>query len=306
MNDDDVEGPYTQFVSESDDPPLRVPTEAVPAGRIGELLVRMGVLLPRDVDFVLQLQKAGTERFGEIAIRLSLARPEQVAAALARQSNFPVVPAGGSSISPTVTTAYRPDGRVAESIRTLRTQLLSRWYSGPKVWPALAITGVERGEGRSFVAANLAVAFAQMGRRTLLIDANLRDPIQHELFNLPSRVGLAGILAGRAGLGEIFALERMPGLAVLPAGPRLPNPQELISRDRLGSLLQDFVNRFDVVLIDTPAASESADAQLLAIQARGALLVARRDVTRSRQLIAHQGDLEQVGVCVVGVAYNDW
>lgn len=296
-----VLNPFTVFSNEVELPR----SGGTSSARIGELLVRAGAMTEADIERVLKVQAASSEKFGEIAVRLGLVRRQQVEAVLALQNDFPLIPAGASSISPAVSAAYEPAGEVAESMRTLRAQLLARWYTTKEAWPVLALTSVERGEGRSFIAANLAVAFAQMGRRTLLIDGDLRNPSQHEIFNLPNKLGLAGILAGRAGLMEICSLERMPGLSVLTAGSRTPNPQELIARDRLGLMLQDLSRRFEVILIDTPASSESADAQMLAIQARGALIVSRRNVTRHRLLAAHRVMLEQVGVSVLGLAYNE-
>ncbi len=295
--------PFTVFSNEADLP--RVAGPVSPSARLGELLVRAGAMTEGDIERVLKVQAASTEKFGEIAVRLGLVRRQQVDAALALQNDFPLIPTGSSSISPVVATAYEPAGGVAESMRTLRAQLLARWYNTKDAWPALAITGVERGEGRSFIAANLAVAFAQMGKRTLLIDGDLRNPIQHQTFNLPNRLGFAGILAGRAGLPEICLLERMPGLSVLTAGSPPPNPQELIARERFGMLLHDLSRRFEIVLIDTPASVDSADAQMIAIQARGAFIVSRRNVTRQRLLVSHRVMLEQVGVSVVGLAYNE-
>ena len=89
------------------------------------------------------------------------------------------------------------------------------------------------GEGRSYITANLAVLFSQMGKRTLVIDADLRKPRQHRIFGLPGKIGLSALLAGRAGAEVMCDIPQLPGLTVLPAGVLPPNPQELLSRPRL-------------------------------------------------------------------------
>ena len=274
--------------------------------RIGELLVQCGAMTDVDVERVLSAQEASGERFGEMAVRLGLIRRQDIDAAFIHDVEFPLsIAASPAPPSPSLVSLYQGNSPAAESIRTLRAELLARWYQRRPVWPALAITGVERGEGRSFVAANLAVAFAQMGRRTLLVDADLRNPSQQHLFNLQNRFGLAGILAGNAGLGEICTIDAVPGLAVLVSGEVPKNAQDLISRDWLPMLLRTLVQRFDVVLLDTPAYAECADAQLLAGHARGAVVVSQRDQTRRRLLTAFRGALQAAGTEVLGIAYND-
>ena len=115
-----------------------------------------------------------------------------------------------------------------EHLRSLRTQLSLRWFENQQA--ALAIVSPGSGEGRSWIAANLAVLFAQTGKRTLLIDADLRRPRQHALFGIPERNGLSSILAGRAGLDGLTEIPGVPDLTVLPAGVVPPNPQELLAR----------------------------------------------------------------------------
>lgn len=276
---------------------------------LGEMLVRAGLMGQAHIGDVLAAQAGTGQKFGEVAVRLKLVGQPQLETLLVLRNDMPLTPTHSGSSSPPVglPAAHRPRSKVAESMRTLRTQLLSRWYQQRRpAWPMLAVTGVERGEGRSFVAANLAVSFAQLGRQTLLIDADLRQRAQHRYFNLPSGQGLAGILSGAATLSEICVVESVPGLHVLTAGARSPNPQELIASDWFAVLMLGLAERYDVVLVDTPAGAESADAQLLAKRTRGALVVARRGVTRSRQLSAHCDALTQGGASLVGLVYNEW
>jgi len=109
----------------------------------------------------------------------------------------------------------------------LRSQISLRW-THPKERKSLVIASAGRGEGRSWLAANLATVFAQMGERVLLIDADLRHPRQHELFNLNNSVGLSALLTGRAGREIVVRIHPKLRLFVLPAGLLPPNPQELL------------------------------------------------------------------------------
>src|SRR6185503_6302746 len=122
----------------------------------------------------------------------------------------------------------------------------------------LAITSPGAREGRSFIAANLAVVFAQLGQRTLLIDADFRAPRQQAIFNISDRFGLSSVLSGRADLSAAVPVSGLTGLSVLPAGPLPPNPLELLSRPSFAALLGKAQAEYDVILIDTPPATEYA------------------------------------------------
>jgi capsular exopolysaccharide synthesis family protein len=170
----------------------------------------------------------------------------------------------------------------------------------------VAITSPGRREGRSWLAANLAAVFAQIGERTLLIDADMRHPRQHELFNLSNAVGLSALLTGRAGKETACRIHPHLRLFVLPAGTLPPNPQELLGRPVFDLVLERFIDQFDVILIDTPAAAETADAQIVAKRAGAAIMLARQNVTRHSQLTAAMQSLTQTGVNVIGSVLNEY
>jgi len=296
-------GPRSVMVPE---PGMVSPAAAVAIDRrIGSLLVDGGYLTPADVNRVLEQQSREGGRFGQIARRMGLIRRSEVEESLARQFDYPFLRDGDRSVSSRVVLAFRPASRVGEAMRALRSQLMLRWFSRVPTRPALAITGVGRGEGRSFVTANLAVAFAQMGQRTVLVDADLRNPMQHALFRVQRRRGLAAILAERAGYDAITDIPGVPGLSVLPAGVVPPNPQELLARPSFDALLAELASRYAIILLDTSAAAESADSQWVAQRTRGALVVARRDRTPIDRLVDFDASLRQVDVQVVGSIYND-
>jgi protein-tyrosine kinase len=271
---------------------------------IGRILVEAGRLAGPDVDAVLQAQRAGGGSFGSTALRLGLVTQADVDFALARQYDYPYLAPNSGLLEQDVVVAYQPFGAVAEQLRTLRSQLALRWLQQGRVErPSLAVTGVGRGEGRSFVAANLAVMFAQNGARTLLIDADLRHPAQHRLFHLAPRRGLSSLLAGRDAGEAVIPIAGLANLFVLPAGPLPPNPQELIGR-HFARQLRALEPHFEVLIVDTPAAGSGADGQLVAAECGATVLVVRQDSTPLADLRAFHDALQAAGSRVLGAVVN--
>lgn len=275
---------------------------------IGAILVDSGRLSPNDAESILRFQKEQGGRFGEAAVELGLLSREDIRFALACQFDYPCVSAGDTRLDPSLIAAYRPDTPIVEQLRALRSQLVLRWFeTNPTPTPvrkALAIVSPGKQEGRSFIAANLAIVFSQLGERTLLIDADLRAPTQHKLFALGSGPGLTGMLSGRAGSEAIVRAPALRALSVLPAGPLPPNPQELLSRAAFSELLDAASRNHDVVLIDTPAASDYADALTVAMRAGGALLIARKHQSSFGGLKTLAKHL-QPSCAIVGSVLND-
>jgi protein-tyrosine kinase len=268
---------------------------------IGAILVDAGRLSPNDVDRILQYQRQAELRFGEAGVALGLLTEGDILYALSLQFDYPYLEPGGSQpVSPEVVAAYSPFGPEGERLRALRSLLQLRWLDEGTRQNALAITSPHRAEGRSRLAANLAVTFAQLGQRTLLIDGDLRSPRQHKLFKIENHLGLSNLLAGRMQDQVVTFVHGIPGLAVLPSGPPPPNPAELLSRPSLFRILDQSRSSFDVVLVDTPAYDAGADAALLSRAARFALVLARKDSTRMATFQGVLGALTDAGVEVVG------
>jgi protein-tyrosine kinase len=231
------------------------PTKAATSGRsIGAILIDSGRLSLEDAERILKLQKDENLRFGDAAIQLGLLTDGDIQQVLASQYDYPYLPPGDERLEEDIVAAFKPFSPVVEQLRALRSQLMLRWFDADAGHKSLAIVSPGRGEGRSFTAANLAVVFSQLGEHTLLIDANLRHPSQHELFKLPNRTGLSSVLAGRAELAEsVTRISGLVDLSVLPAGPIPPNPQELLSRPLFAALMATASGQYDVVIVDTPA-----------------------------------------------------
>jgi len=272
--------------------------------RIGSILAAQGKLGPQDIERVLQLQQSQGSRFGEAALRVGLITKDDLQSALAKQYDFPHLLPGTGGISTEIVVAYEPFHPRAEELRALRTQLSIRWSNAGVRHRMLAIVSPGPGEGRSYVAANLAAVFSQLGERTLLIDADLRAPRQHRIFDVPDRVGLSAILAGRADRSAVVPVPQFGTLSLLPAGARPPNPQELLSRRALAGLLQELRTEFDVIFIDTPPATRYADAQSVTFQAGSAMVLARRNHTRLADTAGVVRQLSDTGARILGTVLN--
>ena len=291
--------------------PIETPRTAVIRSDrlIGAILAEEGKLTPGEIEKVLRIQRdIGGIRFGEAAVQLGLVNDNDVRLALAKQFDFPLlVPdfeAKGLQPSKELVAAFAPFHPRTEELRALRTQLLIRWYNPQQGKNALVVASPEGAEGRSYVAANLAVVFSQLGARTLLVDADLRKPRQHEIFGIPPGQGLSSLLSGRTDKQAQFPIHGLNRLTVLPAGPLPPNPQELLSRPAFTALMKDLQAHYDVVIIDSPPAKRYADTQSIAYRAGDVLMVARKDHTSVSSTSKVLKELAGTGARVVGTIVN--
>src|SRR5690606_13645245 len=158
------------------------------------------------------------------------------------------------------------------------------------------------GEGKSYLAASLAVAFSQTGMRTLLLNANLREAGQRGVGELQGRrdVGLSTMLSRRTPASVEQPLKSFPTLFLLDAGPQPPNPLEILTEPALRNFLQPLRESHDVIVVDTPGALAYSDAQVITRQVDGCLLVAREDVTWLKQLRHLENSLLNAGARVLG------
>lgn len=265
---------------------------------IGKLLQDAGKLKPQDMERVLKLQQEENLRFGEAAQKLGLVTDADIQQAVSHQFAYPYIPAAEASHSPELTAATAPYSKEAEALRTVRSELLVRWFKDGR--KTLAIGSARPDEGASYLVANLAVLFAQMGRKVLLIDANMRQPRQHDIFNLGSGMGLSDILAERVDSLQVRAVKSFPTLTVLPAGSLPPNPAELLARSTFGALLSGLESDYDIILLDTAPAQLSSDFQAVVARTGGMLIAARRNVSRMAPLAELKEKITFTGAQVVG------
>jgi len=277
-----------------------------PDNSIGAILIRNGRLSVADADKVMRFSIERNLRFGDAAVQMGVLTAADIELALSRQYDYPYLLPGQSAISNEVIAAYEPFTARVESLRALRNQLMWRWFETGPERRALAVTSAESGDGRSFLAANLAVVFSQQHQRTLLIDADMRAPRQHRLFGLENRAGLSGVLAGRSGQEAIQRVPSLVDLSVLTAGALPPNPSELLGLPAFGRLLRELAASYDVILIDTPAGDEYSDAQLIASRAGAAVMVAHQNHSHMNKLRDLVGLMTDARVHLVGTVLNDY
>lgn len=172
---------------------------------------------------------------------------------------------------------HQPDNPRSELLRALRTELLLL-NDAPNQANVIAMLSPCAGEGRSVLAAELAIAFSQLQRRVLLVDADLRRPRQHVLFGNENIWGLTQAL-GQGSAARMLGVERLPQLSILTAGPSVPNPLELLSDGRFTRLVADWRYNFDDIIIDTPPIGEFADGLSVATIAGRALVMSRAAMT---------------------------
>ncbi|MYM26310.1 chain length determinant protein tyrosine kinase EpsG [Duganella sp. FT135W] len=285
-------------------PPAAAPRSRPSDSSIGGLLLATGKITPEAAERVLRMQKEMGLRFGEAARRLGLVTEEDIQHVLARQFDYPYLQAGEGKYSDKLVAAYQPFSYQVEKLRAVRSQLMLRWFARGR--KALAVVEVNPADGASMLAANLAVVFSQLGEQTLLVDANLREPRQQEIFGLQARQGLSDILAGRADTGAITKIEHFVDLSVLSAGTLPPNPQELLSRSGFGTLNLQLESRYDVVLYDVAPLAVGSDALGVAARVGGVLLAARQNHTHLADISAMAEQVVQSGAEVVGAVLLDF
>ena len=166
-------------------------------------------------------------------------------------------------------------------------------------------TGVAgAGEGKTVTASNLAVVMAQLGRKVLLIDGDLRKPRLHSVFNVSNQSGLVHLLTGGADLEGVLQRTAVSNLWVIPSGPIPPNPSELLASSHMTDLLQEAESRFDLILFDTPPALAVTDATLVGALADGVILCLRSGRVQREDARACRDRLQRADVKVLGAVLN--
>jgi len=272
---------------------------------IGELLRDICKLGQPHIDQILANQRKTGMRFGEAAVALRLVERTHVLEALYRQFQYTPGFERQQGKTELVVAADR-FGEQSEAFRELRSRLLLEvMRDGPRC--ALAVVSPDVGDGKTYLAANLAVSFSQLGERTLLIDADVRTPRQHNVLGIkPNGAGLTSVLAGFCDVRDlVHEVPGLPHLYCAPAGPIPPNPVELMQRPRFGQLVHELLMQFDHVVVDTPAAIRGADSRVIAARCGAALVVARKSRSRMAELEGLVGALARGSTQIAGVVVNE-
>jgi len=188
-----------------------------------------------------------------------------------------------------------------ESFRRLRTNILASGSDGSQV---VLLTSAKRGEGKSTVSGNLAVTIAQSGREVVIVDCDLRLPTVHKLFDLPNKRGLTNILAGEVTLEDTIQGSNFPRVQIITSGPLPPNPTELLGSQRMIDLIDLLKEKFDFVILDTPALLSVTDAAVLAPAVDNVILVVAQGQTQRGDVQAVRQQLSNVRVKSMEVVVN--
>jgi succinoglycan biosynthesis transport protein ExoP len=192
---------------------------------------------------------------------------------------------------------------LSEAFRGLRTSVLLSTASRPP--RSLAFVSAEPGEGKTTICSNLAISLAQLGKRVLVVDGDMRRPKIHALFDLQPRVGLVNYLAGQEEWRGLLQPSGVDGLDCLVCGPVPPNPSELLSSERMQTLLKEAVADYSFVFLDSPPLLNLADGRILSTMAEGAVLVVKGGATPRELVQRAQSYVSDVGAHLIGVVLNN-
>jgi protein-tyrosine kinase len=280
---------------------------ALPAEELREALITQCRLNPEAIERIDESMRASGMSFGEAAVHVGLVTEREadeagawiratlasrqasvVEQALRRQGSgrqqVAVTHAGIGRASAELAFMHNAQHPYGERIRALRTELLLLRETDRQAG-CFAVLSPCSGEGRSHLAAELAIAFSQLSRRTLLIDADLRNPSQHLLFGIECQWGLAQALAfGQP--SQVFGVQGLPYLSLIPAMPPAPNPSELLSAGALKQMIRRWRFSYDFIILDTPPISRYPDALNIAASCHNVMLVGRARFTPYRDMRA--------------------
>ncbi|MED4047515.1 CpsD/CapB family tyrosine-protein kinase [Priestia megaterium] len=196
-----------------------------------------------------------------------------------------------------------PKDPVAEQYRTIRTNI--QFSNVDQDIKAIIVTSSGAEEGKSTTASNLATVYAQQGLSVLLIDADLRKPTGHYTFRLENHIGLTNVLTRQSTLAQAVQESEIPHLSVLTSGPIPPNPSELLASGQMAELLKEMKEQFDMIIFDTPPILAVADAQILANQVDGTILVVSSGKTEKDAALKSKELLSNAQGKLLGVVLNN-
>ncbi len=270
-------------------------------------LLQTGLLTDEQARLVAEHQAKTGLDFDSAAVALGLATDEDLALARQQvQGSLALQLAPAQAVSDEIVVISDPTSPRAESLRLLRTQIIAQHVGAGR--RAFAVTAAVDGSGATYVAANLAVALSQVGIKTLLVDANLRSPRIENMFGIdPNGPGLSTYLSLQANRPErVVYADVLPNLSVIPAGPPVARPQELLSGARFRTGVDILLRQYDVAVFDTPATNENADALTVAGLLGYALVVSRRDHGFVKDVQTLSQQLAASRATVIGAVLNEY
>jgi capsular exopolysaccharide synthesis family protein len=213
-------------------------------------------------------------------------------------------PAGVGSFDPHLISFHAPLSPLAESYRNLRTNIQFAQVDRPL--KTVMVTSANPSEGKSTTVANLAIAFAQSGKRVLLVDADLHRPSLHKLFNIRGNPGLSDFIFGNSTYDGVVQKNIMDNLDIICSGTAAPNPAEVPGSQNMKILFSQAKQVYDIVLFDSPPVLSATEVSVLAAEVDGTVLVVSWDETRAPEVEAAMESLGSVGAMVLGVLLNNF
>ena len=195
----------------------------------------------------------------------------------------------------------QPKSSISEKYRVLRTNI--QYSSIDKEIKRILVTSSEPGEGKSVTSGNLALAYAQDGKKVLLIDCDLRKPSVHKTFRVSNTLGISDVILNVDKLKDAI-IERNENFHIITAGELPPNPSEILGSLAMRNLLDKLNEYYDVIVIDSPPVHAVTDAQILAQKVDGVLLVVKANTTKKDSVIESKNLLDKVGANILGIVLN--
>ncbi|WP_372813175.1 CpsD/CapB family tyrosine-protein kinase [Paenibacillus sp.] len=210
-----------------------------------------------------------------------------------------------SSANASLITLINPNAQASEDFKSLRTKLNYSYKS--ENMKSFLITSIKSQEGKSVLAANLAISYAQAGKRVLLIDANLRAPMLHKFFHMENHMGLSDLLSGKKQPGNVPITTYVDGLSLLPAGAETGlHATELLASNYLKLALDQFSTEYDMIFVDSSAANKTADSFLLAVHCDGVVLAVKKRTVKQEEVVTFKQNLDAIKGNLVGFVFIDF
>lgn len=196
-----------------------------------------------------------------------------------------------------------PQSPISEAYRNLKTNV--QFIKWDRTIQIIAVASTLPGEGKTTTISNLAISYAQEGKKVLLIDADLRHPSLHRAFNVVNKVGLSNVLACQKLLAEVVKDSSIENLSIIPSGPVPPNPAELLASPQFNMLLEESKSQYDMILFDTPPILAVADGLIISAACDGVILVVQSGKVKRQMIKKTKAKLEHVNAEILGVVLNN-
>ncbi|MCM3174495.1 MULTISPECIES: CpsD/CapB family tyrosine-protein kinase [Paenibacillus] len=200
-------------------------------------------------------------------------------------------------------TYFNSKSHISEGYRKLRTNI--QFSSIDSHIKTIMVASAQAGEGKTTTISNLAVTYAQEGKKVLLIDADLRNPSLHQVFSVPNHIGLSSVLSNQYDVDEVLRESYIENLQLFTSGPIPPNPSEMIGSNRMKNLMNDLQAKYDVIMFDTPPVLAVTDALIVSSFCDGVLLVVNSGKVKKELVKKTKAHLEHVNARILGAILNN-